>query len=178
MDPWQHLKADNLRVSLIQVLPNVKICQGTQPKVPTIYTTNCVMFMCPRVSAPGICWYAPVGEGRGKGYNWEGEGKKTGCLISGDCTGTQSGPWCLVRPPAPAPLLAASVVMLYRLDGQTAGNGGPTKPSLLRPCASPLPSVRRSNSSHFWRRLWINDLMPFQQRNIDMLVCGQHGVLD
>lgn len=55
MDPWQHSKADNLRVSFIQVLPNVKICQGTQPKVPTIYTINCVMFMCPRVSAPGIC---------------------------------------------------------------------------------------------------------------------------
>lgn len=75
MDPWQHLKADNLRVSFIQVLPNVKICHGTQPKVPTIYTINCVMFTCPRVSAPGICGYTPVGEGRGKGYNWEGEGK-------------------------------------------------------------------------------------------------------
>lgn len=61
MDPWQHLKADNLGVSFIQVLPNPESCQGTKPKSPTSYTINCVMFVCLRVFAPGICWYIPVG---------------------------------------------------------------------------------------------------------------------
>lgn len=106
MDQWQNLKADNLRGSFIQVLPNLKSCQHTKPKAPTSYSINCVMFMCLRVSAPGICWYTPVGEARGKGYNWEE--KEDGLrdlrwlpwnmeqsLVPGGATSTCSPPGCL-----------------------------------------------------------------------------------
>lgn len=68
MAQWQLLKADNLRVFknfvlflffafffLIQLLPNLKSCQGEKPKAPISETINCVIFTCLGVSAPGIC---------------------------------------------------------------------------------------------------------------------------
>lgn len=145
MDLWQHLKADNLGVSFIQVLPNLKSCQGTKPKSPTSYTINCVMFMCLRVSAPGICWYTLVGESRGKEYNREGKRKKTGCSLSGNCPGAQNSPWCLVGP-APAPLLAASVVMCGFDGGRRQGMVGPLSSLYCDPATSLLRSVARNNS--------------------------------
>lgn len=67
MDQWQRSKADNLRVSFIQVLPNLKSCQDTEPKAHVGYTIYCVMFLCLRLSAPGICRYTQRGKAGEKG---------------------------------------------------------------------------------------------------------------
>lgn len=122
------------------------------------------MFLCLRVPAPGICWYTWVREGRGKGYSWERQGKETGCLLSWN-TEQSLVPLGL---PASASLLAASVVAWTwgREGGRVVGT-----------LSSPYSGLCLLSwiFSPFWGSFWINDLMPFQQRNIGMLVLQTAG---
>lgn len=108
MDPRQRFKSDNLRVSFIQVLPNLKSCQGPEPEAPTSYTIYCVMSLSFIVSAAGNLLIQTGEEGQAKGVLLgEGGNGDRPLALRGDCTGVWNSAWCLVGPPESASLLAA-----------------------------------------------------------------------
>lgn len=79
------------------------------------------------------------------------EERRIGCLLSGDCPGTWSGPWCLVGLPAPASLLAASVVMLRGLE---AAEGGGLVVTLNPPYSGPVPPFLDQSQEQFFSPFW------------------------
>lgn len=128
------------------------------------------MFLCLRVPAPGICWYTRVGEGRGKGYSWERQGKETGCLLS-QVTALEHGA-------VPGASGAASICFSPgRLCCSVAWTWGREAGRVVGTLSSPYSGLFLLSwiFSPFWGSFWINDLMPFQQRNIGMLVLQTAG---
>lgn len=181
MDQCQRLKADNLRVSFIQVLPNLKSCQGMEPNAPTGYTIYCLMFLCLWVSAPGICWYTQWGMAGERGSAGRAKERRQGACsqrwltLDTEQSLVPSGAAHICFPPG---CLCCNVAWTW--GGRSGRNGG-CIPWALSPSSGPappfFPSIPQSNSYPPYL-FWMHDLMPFQQRNIDILVCRQQGVLD
>lgn len=156
-----------------------KSCQGMKPKAPTGYAINCVMLLCLRVSAPGPCGTTQVGEGRGRGYSWEAEGKRDRLLalrwlpwnmerslVPGGAASTCFPPGCL----------CCNVAWTWGCG--SGWLGGHTKLSLLRPCAPLLGSIPRSSSSPLFGEVLELMIWCLFNKGILMLVCRQQGVLD